>query len=305
MFAGCGGPARPCFEFRTSLTPTVNPVIVPAEHLAQQIDAAASQIAGRWASRPQMGIILGTGLGSLAREIDEEVVFPYDEIPGFPQSTAVGHTGQLVCGRLCGIPAVAMEGRFHIYEGYPAWRITFPVRVMHTLGVRLLVVSNAAGAVNPAYHVGDVMAIEDHINLMGANPLIGPTNEKLGDRFPDMSRPYDPALIARAQQIARQEDFVCHRGVYIALSGPNYETRAEYRFLRKIGGDVVGMSTVPEVLVAWQLGLRVLALSTITNVCRPDALTETDGDEVVAAASAAEHKLRTIVLGIAAEESNR
>ncbi len=276
---------------------------MPAEHLVRQVETATSQIAERWSSRPRMGIILGTGLGSLAREIDEEAVLKYDEIPGFPRSTAVGHTGQLVCGRLRGVPVVVMEGRLHVYEGYPAWQITLPVRVMHKLGVRLLVVSNAAGAVNPNYQVGDVMAVEDHINLMGANPLIGPTSEELGDRFPDMSCPYDPALIERAQQVSRQENFICHRGVYVALTGPNYETRAEYRFVRKLGGDVVGMSTVPEVLVARQLGLRVLALSTVTNVCRPDAPTRTDGDEVVAAASAAEHKLRTIVLGIARSES--
>jgi len=272
---------------------------VPAEELVQQVEAAASLIRQRWQHTPRLGIILGTGLGNFAREIDAEAVIPYNDIPYFPKSTAVGHAGQLVCGRLRGLPVVTMEGRFHTYEGYPTWQITLPVRVMHALGAKLLVVSNAAGGVNPQYRTGDVMVIEDHINLMGSNPLIGPTNDTLGDRFPDMSRPYDFDLIERAQQVARREDFVCHRGVYVALSGPNYETRAEYRFLRKIGGDVIGMSTVPEVIVAHQLGVRILALSTVTNVCLPDALGETDGDEVVAAASNAERKLRAIVLGVA------
>ncbi len=278
------------------------PSVVPAGHLLRQVDAAALRVVERWTTCPRMGIILGTGAGNLAREIDDEAVLKYDDIPGFPRSTAAGHTGQLVCGGLRGIPTVVMEGRFHIYEGYPAWQITLPVRVMHALGVRLLVVSNAAGAVNPNYQVGDVMAVEDHINLMGINPLTGPTNEKLGDRFPDRGCPYDSSLIAHARRIARQDNFVCHRGVYVALSGPNYETRAEYRFVRKLGGDVVGMSTVPEVLVARQLGLRVLALSTVTNICLPDAPIRTDGDDVVAAAAAAEHKLRSIVLGIARKE---
>lgn len=271
---------------------------IPAEDIVERIAAAVPAIRDRWSRMPQMGIILGTGLGNFVEEIDAEAVIPYDEIPHFPKSTAIGHAGQLVCGQLKGLPVVTMEGRFHVYEGYPAWQITLPVRVMHALGAKLLVVSNAAGAVNPEYRTGDVMAIEDHINLMGVNPLTGPTNDTLGDRFPDMSRPYDFDLIDQAQTIARQQDFTCHRGVYVALSGPNYETRAEYRFLRKIGGDVIGMSTVPEVIVAHQLGVRVLALSTVTNVCLPDALGETDGDEVVAAASNAERKLRAIVLGI-------
>lgn len=267
--------------------------------MVERVAEAAAAIRDRWSLIPQMGIILGTGLGKFAEEIDAEAVIPYDEIQHFPKSTAIGHAGQLVCGQLKGLPVVTMEGRFHVYEGYPAWQITLPVRVMHALGAKVLVVSNAAGAVNPQYRTGDVMVIEDHINLMGVNPLTGPTNDKLGDRFPDMSCPYDHDFIKRAQAIARSQHFVCHRGVYVALSGPNYETRAEYRFLRKIGGDVIGMSTVPEVIVAHQFGIRVLALSTVTNVCLPDELGETDGNEVVAAASNAERKLRAIVLGIA------
>ncbi len=272
---------------------------ISADELVRRVEAAAEAIREQWPHTPAMGVILGTGLGNFAREVDAEAVIPYSEIPYFPRSTAVGHKGQLVCGRLRGVPVVTMEGRFHVYEGYPTWQITLPVRVMHALGADVLVVSNAAGGVNPQFRTGDVMAIEDHINLMSTNPLTGPTNDTLGDRFPDMSRPYDFDLIDRAQAIARREDFICHRGVYVALSGPNYETRAEYRFLRQIGGDVIGMSTVPEVIVAHQLGVRVLALSTVTNVCLPDALGETDGDEVIATASNAERKLRAIVLGIA------
>jgi purine-nucleoside phosphorylase len=271
---------------------------IAARQLAQNTDEAAAVVARNWGDSPRVGIILGTGLGCFVDEIDVDVTLPYERIPHLPGATAIGHRGQLTCGHVGGVAVIAMEGRFHVYEGYPAWQITLPVRVMHRLGIELLIVSNAAGAVNPQYRVGDVMAIEDHVNLMGVNPLIGETSDDLGERFPDMSRPYDMDLIDRARQIARHAGFICHRGVYVALSGPNYETRAEYRLLRRIGGDVVGMSTVPEVIVASQLRLRVLAVSTVTNVCLPDALGETDGHEVLAAASQAESKLRAIVLGI-------
>lgn len=276
------------------------PTIDPDEHI-RAVDELSARIANRCERRPRVGIILGTGLGSFARQIEVDVALAYADLPHLPRSTAIGHKGQLTCGTVAGVSVIAMEGRFHVYEGYPSWQITLPIRVMHRLGIELLIISNAAGGLNPHYEVGDVMAIEDHINLMGANPLIGRTNDALGKRFPDMSRPYDDALISRAREIARQHDFDCHRGVYVALSGPNYETRAEYRFLRQMGGDVVGMSTVPEVIVANQLGLPVLAVSTVTNVCLPDALGETDGAQVVAAATQAERKLRLIVLGILAE----
>ena len=281
------------------------PNVTSAETLSRQAADVEDHVRFHWSVVPRVGIILGTGLGRFVDEIDVDVTLPYARIPHLPGSTAIGHKGQLTCGHVGGVPVIAMEGRFHVYEGYPAWQITLPVRVMHRLGIELLIVSNAAGAVNPQYQVGDVMAIEDHVNLMGVNPLIGETNDELGERFPDMSRPYDEGLIDRARQIARSEGFACHRGVYVALSGPNYETRAEYRFLRKIGGDVIGMSTVPEVIVASQLGLRVLAVSTVTNVCLPDALGETDGQEVVAAASQAESKLRTIVLGVMNDLASR
>jgi purine-nucleoside phosphorylase len=270
--------------------------------LVTQTTDAVDEIRRRWDCRPTVGIILGTGLGNFAEEIRPEAVLAYEDIPHFVRSTAVGHKGQLVCGRIADIPVVTMEGRFHFYEGYSLDEITLPVRVMKALGIELLIISNASGGLQSYYSPGDILVIEDHINLMGANPLVGVHDERLGPRFPDMSRPYDPALIRRALQIARRENFVAHRGVYAAVSGPNYETRAEYRFLRRIGADVIGMSTVPEAIVAAQVGLRVLALSVITNVCLPDAVAKTDGESVVAAARTAEHKMRKLVLELLAEE---
>ncbi len=267
-------------------------------HLARQIDEAAQAIRQRWNRAPRVGVILGTGLATFADQVDADVAIKYDEIPHFPRSTAPGHNGNLLCGAVAGVPVVTMEGRFHLYEGYPLDQITLPVRVMHALGIELLIVSNASGGLNPYYAVGDIMVIDDHINLMGSNPLVGINDDELGPRFPDMSAPYDRALVARALEIARLENFVAHSGVYVALSGPNYETRAEYRFLRRIGADVVGMSTVPEVIVAAHAGLRVLALSVVTNVCRPDALSPTSAQCVIDAAQTAEPKLRKIVLGL-------
>jgi len=270
--------------------------------LFSMIDEAARAIAAKWPVRPRVGIILGTGLGNFAEQISADAKIPYHEIPHFPQSTAVGHKGQLVCGTLGGVPVVAMQGRFHLYEGYPAWQAALPVRVMRQLGIDLFVVSNASGGLNPRYRSGDIMVMDDHINLMGQNPLVGTHDERLGPMFPDMSAPYDKALIEQALEIARRENFAAHQGTYVALMGPNYETRAEYRFLRTIGGDAVGMSTVPEVIAAAQMGLRVLALSTITNMCLPDALRGSTGEEVVQLAKLAETKLSKIVRGIVAQE---
>ncbi len=271
--------------------------------LAAQIDQATEVIRQHWPGEPRVGIILGTGLGSLAGQIDTQAALDYETIPHFPQSTAISHAGQLVCGELEGVPLVAMEGRFHAYEGYTLGQITFPVRVMKALGAELLIVSNACGGMNPQYARGDIMVIEDHINLISGNPLIGPNNDELGPRFPDMCAPYDPVLIDRALQIARREDFAAHKGVYVAVSGPNLETRAEYRFLRTIGADVVGMSTVPEVIVAVHAGMRVLGLSIVTDLCLPDALKPTDIEDILATAAEAEPKLRKIVLGILAAEA--
>ena len=272
--------------------------------LAAQIAQAIDVIHAHWGGQPYAGIILGTGLGSLAGQIQTEATLDYASIPHFPRSTSVSHAGQLVCGMLQGLPVVAMEGRFHAYEGYTHRQITFPVRVMRALGAELLIVSNACGGMNPHYSQGDIVVIDDHINLMNDNPLIGENDENLGPRFPDMSRPYDPVLVRRALEVARRENFVAHRGVYAGVTGPNLETRAEYRFLRTIGADVVGMSTVPEVLVAAHAGMRVLGLSIVTDVCFPDSLKPANIEEIIATANEAEPKLRKIVLGVLAQEAS-
>lgn len=272
-------------------------------HLFDQVQAAATEIQRRWSERPHAGIILGTGLGGLARQIDAAATIEYDQIPHFPGSTVTSHRGQLICGRLAGVPVVAMEGRFHAYEGYALDQITLPVRVMKALGAELLLVSNAAGGMNPTYASGDIMLIDDHINLMGLNPLIGVNDDRLGPRFPDMSQPYDAKLIAVGLEIARRGNFVAHRGVFVAVTGPNLETRAEYRFLRAVGADAVGMSTVPEVIVAAHAGMRVLGISTITDMCFPDALKPVDVSEIIATANAAEPKLRAIITGILEADS--
>ena len=262
----------------------------------EKITAAATFIAGLWSLKPKVGVILGSGLGGATAAITDKVVIPYDQIPHVARSTAHGHSGQLVCGMLEGVPVVVMEGRQHAYEGYPLQQITFPVRVLQRLGAEMLIVTNACGGLNPQYRSGDLMVIEDHINLMGDNPLIGINDERLGPRFPDMSAPYTPALIDDALAVARRENFVAHRGVYVAVTGPNLETRAEYRFLRTIGADVVGMSTVPEVLVAVHAGLRVLGISVITDMCLPDALEVATVEDILATARSAEPKLRSIIV---------
>ena len=271
--------------------------------LFDQIQETAQAIRTKWGGRPRAGIILGTGLGGFAEEIEIEAALDYEEIPHFPHSTTVTHRGRLLCGRLAGVCVVAMEGRFHMYEGYPLKRITLPVRVMRALGAELLIVSNACGGMNPYFREGDIMVIEDHINLMGANPLIGINDDRLGPRFPDMCEPYDLKLVERALAIARKEDIVAHQGVFVAVPGPNLETRAEYRFLRMIGADVVGMSTVPEVLVAVHCGMRVLGLSVVTDMCLPDALKPADVPKIIAVANAAEPKLRKLVRGVLAAEA--
>ncbi len=262
----------------------------------EKITAAATFIAGLWSLKPKVGVILGSGLGGATAAITDKVVIPYDQIPHVARSTAHGHSGQLVCGMLEGVPVVVMEGRQHAYEGYPLQQITFPVRVLQRLGAELMIVTNACGGLNPQYRSGDLMVIEDHINLIGDNPLIGINDERLGPRFPDMSAPYTPALIDDALAVARRENFVAHRGVYVAVTGPNLETRAEYRFLRTIGADVVGMSTVPEVLVAVHAGLRVLGISVITDMCLPDALEVATVEHILATARSAEPKLRSIIV---------
>ncbi len=266
--------------------------------LNEQLQQATAAIRRQWDARPVVGVILGTGLGRVAEQLAQPVAIPFADVPHFPQSTAVGHQGRLVCGSVDGVPVLAMQGRGHLYEGYSAAQVGLPVRVMRWLGVRTLVVSNAAGALNPQYHVGDLMVTADHINLMWTSPLVGPRNEDFGSAFPNKSTLYDRELIEIARTTAACQGFACHRGVYVGLTGPNYETRAEYRFLRRIGGDVVGMSTVPEVLVAAELGLRTVGLSTITNVCLPDALAKTRGDEVASAAEQAADRLQVLVRAV-------
>jgi purine-nucleoside phosphorylase len=263
--------------------------------LYDKITAAAAFIAERWDRKPAVGIILGSGLGGVTAAITEKVTIPYESIPNFARSTAAGHAGQLVCGLLEGVPVVVMEGRMHAYEGYPLAQITFPVRVVQRLGASLLIVTNACGGMNPQYRAGDIMVIDDHINLMNDNPLVGINDDRLGPRFPDMSAPYTPELIDAALAVARREDFAAHRGVYVAVTGPNLETRAEYRFLRTIGADVVGMSTVPEVIVAVHAGLRVLGLSVVTDMCLPDHLEAATVEKILAVARSAEPKLRGII----------
>ncbi|MAP72708.1 MAG: purine-nucleoside phosphorylase [Planctomycetaceae bacterium] len=272
--------------------------------LHEKIEDAVSEIKKHWDKTPHAGVILGTGLGSLVKEIEVEVTIDYGDIPHFPSSTAISHAGRLVCGTLAGLPIVAMEGRMHMYEGYPLKMITLPVRVMKALGAELLVVSNACGGMNPNYRCGDIMIIEDHINLMGDNPLIGINDDRLGPRFPDMCEPYQQSLVDRALAIARKEDIVAHKGVFVAVAGPNLETRAEYRFLRTIGADVVGMSTVPEVIVAVHCGLRVVGFSIITDMCLPDALKPANVEEIIAVANGAEPHLTTLVKGVLAEEKS-
>jgi purine-nucleoside phosphorylase len=263
--------------------------------LYDQIEAAAAAIRSAWSETPHAGVILGTGLGNLASHIDVAATLDYADIPHFPVSTVTSHRSRLVCGRLDGVPIVAMEGRFHAYEGYPLKQITLPVRVMKRLGAKLLVLSQAVGGMNPHFQTGDIMILDDHINLMGDNPLIGINDDRLGPRFPDMSQPYDRGLIAKGLEIARRENFVAHQGVTVAVTGPNLETRAEYRFLRQIGADVVGMSTVPEAIVAVHAGLRTFGVAVVTDMCLPDALKPAVIDDIIAAANAAEPKLRTLV----------
>jgi purine-nucleoside phosphorylase len=263
--------------------------------LYDQIEEASRAVRKQWDGKPRVGIVLGTGLGGLAEDIRAEATFAYRELPHFPVSTAPSHASRLVCGRLGGKAVVAMEGRFHFYEGYSLRQITFPVRVMRALGCEVLIVTNACGGMNPQYAKGDLMAIEDHINLLGDNPLIGPNDDRLGPRFPDMARPYDRELLALARRIALEERVVCHQGVFVAVPGPNLETRAEYRYLRFIGADVVGMSTVPEVIVGVHAGMRNLGFSAVTDMGLPDALEPTVLEEIIAVANAAGEKLRVLV----------
>ncbi len=269
-------------------------------HARERIEACAQAVRARFPRPIDVAIILGTGLGGLADEIDVEQTIEYKDVPNFPLSTVESHQGRLLCGTLGGKTVVAMQGRFHRYEGYSLQQVTFPVRVLRALGADTLIVSNACGGMHPLWEAGDLMVISDHINLLGDNPLIGPNDDTLGARFPDMSEPYDPALRALARDVASQHGITIREGVYVAVQGPNLETRAEYRFLRGIGADVVGMSTVPEVIVALHGGMRVLGLSIITDQCLPDALEPASLAKIVGVARSAEPKLAAVVKGVIA-----
>jgi len=268
--------------------------------ISQQVERAAAAIQAHGHPRPRVGIILGTGLSDFAHEIESLLELPYDEIPGFVAPTAPTHRGLLILGRIAGVPIVAMAGRCHGYEGHSAAQIAFPVRVLCELGVKTMIISNACGGMNPDYRVGDLMLVEDQINFTFASPLVGMIDESTGPHFTDMSAPFDRELLDRAAAIARREDFVAHRGVYVGVLGPNYETRAEYRMFRRLGTDAVGMSTVHEVIAARQCGLCVLALSVVTNECRPEALSGAKSSEVEHVATTAAPKVRAIIRGIVA-----
>jgi len=266
--------------------------------LRSRIDAAVEAIRRRTTAAPSVALILGTGLGGLARQIEQPVIIDYADVPGFPPSTVESHAGRLLIGTLAGQTVAAMQGRFHRYEGYSLQEVTFPVRVLRALGAETLVVSNACGGMHPLWPPGDLMLIADHINLLGDNPLIGPNDDTLGPRFPDMSMPYDPDLRALARAVALERGIVLREGVYIAVAGPSLETRAEYRALRTLGADVVGMSTVPEVIVAIHGGMRVLGLSIITDQCLPDALEPASVEQIIAVAGRAEPALTALVTGV-------
>jgi len=263
--------------------------------LRRHIEEALAAIRRQTKARPAVGIILGTGLGGLAKEIRSEVEIPYEDLPHFPVSTVESHHGKLIFGTLAGKRVVAMQGRFHLYEGYSMKQITFPVRVMKFLGVSRLLISNAAGALNPLFERGDIMIVTDHINLLGDNPLIGTNDDSLGLRFPDMSEAYDRGLIRLAEQSALDLRIKVQKGVYVAMQGPNLETRAEYRFLRTIGADAVGMSTIPEDIVAVHMGMKVLGFSILTDECFPDSLEPVSLEQVLAVARKAEPRMTAVM----------
>ena len=263
--------------------------------LAPKIQEAAAAVAQKYTETPRIGLILGTGLSGLAQQIQNQVVLPYEEIPHFPKSTVESHTGQLVCGSLQGQNIVAMEGRFHYYEGYSLQEVTFPVRVMKELGCEILIVTNAAGGMNTQYQLADIMIIEDHINMMPENPLRGVNDPYLGPRFPDMSAPYDAELIGVAKKSALELQVPAHTGVFVAVPGPNLETRAEYRMLKAFGADLVGMSTVPEVIVAQHAGLRVLGFSVVTDMCLPDALEPVELSKILEVAAIGGERLSRLI----------
>ncbi len=266
----------------------------------QKRQAAAEFLRSQFSVQPTIGLILGTGLGSVVERLEQQERVPYEAVPYFPASTVQSHSGQLVAGILEGKPVLAMQGRMHYYEGYSMKEITFPVRVMRELGISTLIIASACGSMNPLIRKGSVMLVTDHINLMGDNPLIGPNDEELGPRFPDMSEPYSRRLLQLAEQVALEKKIRVEKGVYVALSGPNLETPAEYRFLRIIGADAVGMSMVPEVLVARHMNMEVLGFGIVTDECYPEALQPLSLEEVIKVAGETEPKMAAIIAGVVA-----
>jgi purine-nucleoside phosphorylase len=270
----------------------------PALHAMESAQEAASVVRDRFPAVPEVAIIVGTGLGALASEITVDAEIEYGDIPGFPLSTVESHAGRLLCGTLGGRTVIAMQGRFHRYEGCTLQQATFPVRVLRALGARTLIVCSATGGLNPLWAAGDIVLLADHINLLGDSPLIGPNDDRLGPRFPDLSAVYDAGLRDSARRVAIERRLTLREGVYVAVAGPSLETRSEQRFLRSIGADVVGMSTVPEVLVATHAGMRVLGLSIITNMCLPDVLEPATIERIIAVANRAEPALTNLVRGV-------
>jgi purine-nucleoside phosphorylase len=270
----------------------------PKHEMMQQIEFAVNELRKITESKPTVGIILGTGLGKMIEEIAIECAVNYNDIPHFPLSTVESHTGRLIFGKIGGKSVVAMQGRMHYYEGYSMRQITFPVRVMKYLGIETLLVSNACGSLNPYIRKGELMIIDDHINLLGDNPLIGANDDRIGPRFPDMSEPYSKKLIELAEDCARELKIKVKKGVFSAMTGPSLETRAEYRFLRNAGADVIGMSTIPENIVARHMGLKVLGMSIITDECYPDSLRPVSLDEILDAAGKAEPDLTAVMKAV-------
>jgi purine-nucleoside phosphorylase len=274
----------------------IDPTVCPPEFIADAYETIRAQ----WRAKPRVAVVLGSGLGKVTAGIDVACAFPYQQLPHFPRSTALGHAGRLVCGEFEGVPVAVMDGRFHCYEGYRVTEIALPICVLHALGVETLIVTNASGGLNPGYQSGEIMAIADHINLLSPGPRAKVWLENNAPLQCGERSYYDRELLDVTAAICRRENFVCQRGVYVGVPGPNYETRAEYRFMRKIGGDAVGMSTVPEVITARHLGMRVLALSIITNIACPDGPAKTTPEEVCRLAAGAEPNLRKIIRGVCA-----
>lgn len=267
-------------------------------HSDDPIADCLSTIRQRWTATPRVGIVLGTGLGGFVEQIRIDAAFERKDLPRFPAATAMSHRGRLVCGRVGDLPIVAMEGRFHVYEGHSLDLITLPIRLMRAMGVELLILTNASGGLNPEFRAGDIVMLTDHMNFMGINPLIGPNDERFGPRFPDISETYSPHWRDVAATVARDKGISLQQGVYVGVTGPNYETKAEIRFFRLAGADVIGMSTVPEALVAAHAGLPVLGFSVVTNECLAPVTVPVRGEDVVAVANAAAVRLRTLLLGI-------